>query len=66
MIYPRLDSSVFARLMSAWSLLKQEFPRDRNDVTHRSCAIFKCEVSHTNKQIAIDFLGVLRDPLEYD
>ena len=52
--------------MNVSSLLKQEFPRDRGDVMHRSCASFKCEVSHVNKQISIDVLDVLCVPMEYD
>ena len=66
MVYPSLNSSIFARLMNVWCLLKQEFPRDRDNVMHRSCPNFKCEVSHVKKSIAIDFLVVLHVPMEYE
>ena len=40
--------------------------RDRDDVTHRSCANFKCLVSHVNKQLPVDFMGVKCVSVECD
>ena len=40
--------------------------RDRDDVTHRSCANFKCEVSHGNKELPVDFMGVKCVSVECD
>ena len=48
-----------AHLMKVLLLFKREFPRVlHDDVTHSSCANFKCEVANVNNGIPIDFRAV--------
>ena len=57
----------FARLMRVSHCSSgSSLVRDRDDVTHRSCANFKCEVSHVNKQLPVDFMGVKCVSVECD
>ena len=48
----------FARLMRvSHCSSRSSLVRDRDDVTHRSRANFKCEVSHVNKQLPVDLMS---------
>ena len=56
-----------AHLMKVYLLFKREFPHVlHDDVTHRSCANFKCEVAYVNNGIPIDFGAVKCVSVESD